>query len=122
MKRLNINQVVVVRNYGKNFVGKVQAFQQIGKKFLYSVRGEDGKVYTDLPLDSSKYAIAADLTKKYCKANAIEFIEPVKETLADQIDASRLARQHAQKVEVEPETQTPQDPVLFDPEDSPVEY
>jgi len=50
-RKFSNNQTVVFRFGDRNIVGQVVFSRPIGKRFIYDVAAEDGKIYYELPVD-----------------------------------------------------------------------
>ena len=85
--RLPIGQTVVFNTYTKHMmIGKVIDVRPVSKRLEYTVYGENGKVYENLPNSAEgMYRIDANLTKQYCKKNNIK----VDEIAAEQAEKLR---------------------------------
>ena len=51
-RKFSNNQLVVIRFGDRKIVGKVVFIRPVGKKFIYDVECEDGKVYSELLVDA----------------------------------------------------------------------
>lgn len=71
--KLPVGQTVVFVTYNKYKIGQIIDVRPTTKRIEYTVYGEDGKVYEDMPnrVDGS-YRIDVKLTKSYCKKHNIE--------------------------------------------------
>jgi hypothetical protein len=88
-RKFYAGQTVVFRFSERKLVGKVIESVPVGKnKFLYEVEGEDGKVYSEMPLDAEmNYTIDSYLTKLfYRKYNISADTLPVTEEEESTID------------------------------------
>ena len=74
--RLPLGQTVVFETLNKYKVGKIIDVKPRTKRIEYTVYGEDGKVYDEMPnrVDGS-YRIDVKLTKMFCKKYDIEVDE-----------------------------------------------
>jgi hypothetical protein len=50
-RKFSNNQTVVFRFGDRNIVGQVVFSRPIGKRFIYDIAAEDGKIYYELPVD-----------------------------------------------------------------------
>ena len=50
-RKFSNNQTVVFRFGDRNIVGQVVFVRPVGKRFIYDVAAEDGKIYYELPVD-----------------------------------------------------------------------
>lgn len=67
-RKFSTNQPVVFRYGDRKLVGAVALVKPVGKKFIYDVLCEDGKVYTELLVDSAmNHCIDTYLTKLFYK-------------------------------------------------------
>ena len=74
--RLPVGQTVVFETYNRYKIGKIIEARPTVKRIEYTVYGEDGKVYENMPNKfDGTYRIDVELTKKYCKKNNIEVDE-----------------------------------------------
>jgi hypothetical protein len=65
-RKFSNSQTVVVRFCDRKLVGKVVLIRPVGKKFFYDVEGEDGKIYTELLVDSAmNHCIDTYLTRLF---------------------------------------------------------
>jgi uncharacterized protein YacL (UPF0231 family) len=65
-RKFSNSQIVVVRFCDRKIVGKVVLIRPVGKKFFYDVEGEDGKIYTELLVDSAmNHCIDTYLTRLF---------------------------------------------------------
>ena len=72
-KKFSNNQVVVFRFGDRNLVGKVIFIRPVEKQFIYDVLCEDGKVYSELSVDSAvKLTIDTNLTKMFYKSHGMD--------------------------------------------------
>lgn len=72
-RKFSTNQPVVFRFSERKMVGKIVSYKPIGKRFVYDVLGEDGKVYQELDVDiAANECIDTYLTKLYYKAYKID--------------------------------------------------
>lgn len=72
-KRFSINQIVVFRNNSRILVGKIYEIKSVDKATLYDVLCEDGKIYSDLSIDSAaNQCIDTKLTKIFYKKYGID--------------------------------------------------
>lgn len=72
-KKFSNNQIVVFRFCDRKLVGKVCLVRPVGKKFLYDVMGEDGKVYQELYVDiAMNHCIDTYLTRLFYKKYDID--------------------------------------------------
>ena len=72
-RKFSTNQPVVFRFSERKMVGKVVSYKPIGKRFVYDVLAEDGKVYQELDVDiDANECIDTYLTKLYYKAYNID--------------------------------------------------
>lgn len=72
-KKFSNNQIVVFRFGDRNLVGKVIFIRPVEKQFIYDVLCEDGKVYSELTVDSNvKLTIDTKLTKMFYKAHNLD--------------------------------------------------
>lgn len=67
-RKFSNNQTVVFRFGDRNIVGQVVFTRPIGKRFIYDVAAEDGKIYYELPVDvSHNETIDTYLTRLFYK-------------------------------------------------------
>ena len=52
-RKFSSGQIVVIRYSDRKLVGKVVLIRPVGKKFFYDVECEDGKIYSELLVDSA---------------------------------------------------------------------
>jgi hypothetical protein len=72
-KQFSIGSTVVIRYSDRASVGKIQSTQTVGKKLVYTVEGEDGKIYDELSVDSNiNYCIDTYLTRLFYKKYDID--------------------------------------------------
>lgn len=65
-KKFAHNQTVVFRFGERKLVGKIYNYHPVGKEFIYDVLCEDGKIYTELTVDSKlNQTIDTYLTKLF---------------------------------------------------------
>ena len=67
-RKFSNNQTVVFRFGDRNIVGQVVFVRPVGKRFIYDVAAEDGKIYYELPVDVPyNETIDTYLTRLYYK-------------------------------------------------------
>ena len=52
-RKFSSGQIVVIRYSDRKLVGKVVLIRPVGKKFFFDVECEDGKIYSELLVDSA---------------------------------------------------------------------
>lgn len=79
--KFSVNQIVAFRYGDKKMIGHISLIKPIGKQFTYTVRGENGKEYDELGVDTIlNSCIDTYLTKLFYKKYDIpEEHIPVKE-------------------------------------------
>lgn len=72
-KRFSVNQVVVFRFNDRKIVGKVVDVKPINKAFLYEILCEDGKLYSEVSVDTAaNQCIDTYLTRLFYKKYNID--------------------------------------------------
>ena len=72
-RKFSSGQIVVIRYSDRKLVGKVVLIRPVGKKFFYDVECEDGKIYSELLVDSAmNQCIDTYLTKLFYKKYKID--------------------------------------------------
>ena len=72
-RKFSSGQIVVIRYSDRKLVGKVVLIRPVGKKFFYDVECEDGKIYSELLVDSAmNQCIDTYLTKLFYKKYNID--------------------------------------------------
>ena len=114
-RKFSVHQVVVFRFSDRKMVGEVIGYKPMGKRFVYDVLSENGKVYQSLDVDiEANECIDTYLTKLFYKKHnidansipAVEDDEPVLYTIDSEEDA-----------EEEEVYSSSDDEILFDEDD-----
>lgn len=72
-RKFSVHQVVVFRFSDRKLVGEVIGYKPMGKRYVYDVLSENGKVYTNLDVDiEANECIDTYLTKMYYKKHDID--------------------------------------------------
>ena len=125
-RKFSNNQPVVFRFGERKLIGKVVFARPIGKKFSYDVLSEDGKVYTELLVDSSmNQSIDTYLTKLfYQKYNIDENLIPdvTEETPGINIKAESLIDEMERASLLEEEELPVDEDILFEEDDIDANY
>lgn len=125
-RKFSNNQPVVFRYGVRKLVGTVVLVKPIGKKFIYDVLCEDGKVYSDLLVDSAmSHCIDTYLTRLfYQKYNLPEDFIPEIVYDEDDENAPKVARKPIAEPIDEPEEEklVDEDEVLYVDEDADPNY
>lgn len=118
-KRFSVNQVVVFRFNDRKIVGKVVDVKPINKAFLYEILCEDGKLYSEVSVDTAaNQCIDTYLTRLfYKKYNIDENSLPTVGSIDPDLDVD-VTQLVAETEEVESPTLVQEDKeMLFDQDD-----
>jgi hypothetical protein len=120
-KKFSNNQIVVFRFCDRKLVGKVCLVRPIGKKFLYDVMCEDGKVYQELYVDiAMNHCIDTYLTRLFYKKYDIDEngIPEIEDDETPLVNVKKVS-EPVEEIEAEGEDEVVIDDeeVLFDEED-----
>lgn len=112
-RKFSNNQIVVFRFGDKKLVGKIALVRPVGKKFIYDVLCEDGKIYSELPVDVAvNESIDTYLTKLFYQKYNID-PNAIPEVIEDEPELTAAAV-------IEPvidETIVEEDETVFDEEE-----
>jgi hypothetical protein len=120
-KKFSNNQIVVFRFCDRKLVGKVCLVRPVGKKFLYDVMCEDGKVYQELYVDiAMNHCIDTYLTRLFYKKYDIDE-NGIPEIEDDETPLVNVKKVSEPVEEIEPEEEgeviVDDEEILFDEED-----
>lgn len=106
--KFSVNQPVAFRFGSRKLIGQVQLIKPLGKKFVYDVLCEDGKVYEELGVDTTtNRCIDTYLTKLFYKKYdlAIEAIPDTNaiKSISSDVYLPESVTQEETVVEPEPE-------------------
>lgn len=117
--KFSVNQPVAFRFGHRKLIGQVQMIKPLGKKFVYDVLCEDGKVYEELSVDTTtNRCIDTYLTKLFYKKysmpmEAIPDSSAIKSSISDVYLPESIAQEEPEQ---EPETDVKDYSVDYDEE------
>jgi hypothetical protein len=121
-KKFSNNQIVVFRFCDRKLLGKICLIRPVGKKFLYDVMCEDGKIYEELHVDTEmNQCIDTYLTRLFYKKyeideNGIPVIEDEDSPL---INVKKVFNsvEEIEEEEIEEEVIIDEEEILFEEDD-----
>ena len=119
-KKFSNNQIVVFRFCDRKLVGKVCLVRPVGKKFLYDVMCEDGKVYQELYVDiEMNHCIDTYLTRLFYRKYDIDenVIPKIEDDETPLVNVGNISEPKEAEEESEEETVIDSEEILFDEDD-----
>jgi len=118
-RKFSVHQIVVIRFSDRKMVGEVVSYKPLGKRFIYDVLCENGKIYHDLDVDiEANECIDTYLTKLYYQKNKIDIDSmPALEEDEPALYSMELTETGSDEVEEEDHELVIDHDMLFDADD-----